>query len=218
MVADSRLPNFRALTPAQRLEHIAGIASLTADETALLSRPGALGMDRANGMIENVIGTFELPLGVAGNFVVNGREYLVPMVVEEPSVVAAASFMAKLAREGGGFEASSTGPLMRAQVQVVGIGDEDKMDVTRSGAVVHEATHMYAGTKDISLENEVYDHIGWARPGHNEKREVAYGPLRCLALAKVRPADAVKNADSYRIFCELAKYHRQHAGAPIVIR
>ncbi|BEP45676.1 hydroxymethylglutaryl-CoA reductase, degradative [Variovorax sp. V15] len=123
MVADSRLPNFRALTPAQRLEHIAGIASLTADETALLSRPGALGMDRANGMIENVIGTFELPLGVAGNFVVNGREYLVPMVVEEPSVVAAASFMAKLAREGGGFEASSTGPLMRAQVQVVGIGD-----------------------------------------------------------------------------------------------
>ncbi|RUR66641.1 hydroxymethylglutaryl-CoA reductase, degradative [Variovorax guangxiensis] len=123
MVADSRLPNFRALTPAQRLEHIAGIASLTADETALLARPGALGMDRANGMIENVIGTFELPLGVAGNFVVNGREYLVPMAVEEPSVVAAASFMAKLAREGGGFEASSTGPLMRAQVQVVGIGD-----------------------------------------------------------------------------------------------
>jgi len=123
MVADSRLPNFRALTPAQRLEHIAGIASLTADETALLSRPDALGMDRANGMIENVIGTFELPLGVAGNFVVNGREYLVPMVVEEPSVVAAASFMAKLAREAGGFEASSTGPLMRAQVQVVGIGD-----------------------------------------------------------------------------------------------
>ncbi|WP_418130169.1 hydroxymethylglutaryl-CoA reductase, degradative [Variovorax sp. 375MFSha3.1] len=123
MVADSRLPNFRALTPAQRLEHIAGIASLTADETALLARPDALGMDRANGMIENVIGTFELPLGVAGNFVVNGREYLVPMVVEEPSVVAAASFMAKLAREGGGFEASSTGPLMRAQVQVVGIGD-----------------------------------------------------------------------------------------------
>jgi hydroxymethylglutaryl-CoA reductase len=74
-------------------------------------------------MVENVIGTFELPLGVAGNFTVNGRDYLVPMAVEEPSVVAAASFMAKLAREGGGFEASSTGPLMRAQVQVIGITD-----------------------------------------------------------------------------------------------
>jgi len=123
MVADSRIPDFRALTPAQRLAHIAQAASLTDDEVALLARPGALGVDRANGMVENVIGTFELPLGVAGNFTVNGRDYLVPMAVEEPSVVAAASFMAKLAREGGGFEASSTGPLMRAQVQVIGITD-----------------------------------------------------------------------------------------------
>ena len=123
MAADSRIPNFRALTPAQRLAHIAQAASLTDDEVALLAQPGALSVERANGMVENVIGTFELPLGVAGNFTVNGRDYLVPMAVEEPSVVAAASFMAKLAREGGGFEASSTGPLMRAQVQVIGISD-----------------------------------------------------------------------------------------------
>ncbi|MNP99380.1 3-hydroxy-3-methylglutaryl-coenzyme A reductase [compost metagenome] len=123
MAADSRIPNFRALTPAQRLAHIAQAAALTDDEVALLAQPGALGVERANGMVENVIGTFELPLGVAGNFTVNGRDYLVPMAVEEPSVVAAASFMAKLAREGGGFEASSTGPLMRAQVQVIGITD-----------------------------------------------------------------------------------------------
>ncbi|MBJ2156077.1 hydroxymethylglutaryl-CoA reductase, degradative [Variovorax sp. IB41] len=123
MVADSRIPNFRALTPAQRLAHIAEAASLTDDEVAQLAQPGALSVDRANGMVENVIGTFELPLGIAGNFTVNGRDYLVPMAVEEPSVVAAASFMAKLAREGGGFEASSTGPLMRAQVQVIGITD-----------------------------------------------------------------------------------------------
>ncbi|MBD9665979.1 hydroxymethylglutaryl-CoA reductase [Variovorax paradoxus] len=123
MVADSRIPNFRALTPAQRLAHIAQAASLTGDEAALFAQPGALSVERANGMVENVIGTFELPLGVAGNFTINGRDYLVPMAVEEPSVVAAASFMAKLAREGGGFEASSTGPLMRAQVQVIGITD-----------------------------------------------------------------------------------------------
>ncbi|MDP9914909.1 hydroxymethylglutaryl-CoA reductase [Variovorax boronicumulans] len=123
MAADSRIPNFRALTPAQRLAHIAQAAALTDDEVALLAQPGALGVERANGMVENVIGTFELPLGVAGDFTVNGRDYLVPMAVEEPSVVAAASFMAKLARGGGGFEASSTGPLMRAQVQVIGITD-----------------------------------------------------------------------------------------------
>ncbi|WP_272934804.1 MULTISPECIES: hydroxymethylglutaryl-CoA reductase, degradative [Variovorax] len=123
MAVDSRIPNFRALAPAQRFAHIAQAASLTEDEVALLAGPGALSVDRANGMVENVIGTFELPLGVAGNFTVNGRDYLVPMAVEEPSVVAAASFMAKLAREGGGFEASSTGPLMRAQVQLIGITD-----------------------------------------------------------------------------------------------
>lgn len=122
-MADSRLPNFRALTPTQRLAAIADAASLTADERRLLAEPGALGLARADGMIENVLGTFELPLGVAGNFQVNGRDVLVPMAVEEPSVVAAASFMAKLARECGGFETSSTRPLMRAQVQVLGLTD-----------------------------------------------------------------------------------------------
>ncbi len=123
MVADSRLPNFRAMSPAQRLEHVARVAGLSADEVALVATPGALSVDRANGMVENVIGTFELPFGIGGYFQVNGRDVLVPMVVEEPSVVAAASYMAKLARECGGFETSSTGPLMRAQVQVLGIAD-----------------------------------------------------------------------------------------------
>lgn len=123
MVADSRLPNFRALTPAQRLAAIADAAGLTREERQQLAEPGALGLERADGMIENVIGAFELPLGVAGNFQVNGRDVLVPMAVEEPSVVAAASFMAKLARENGGFETSSTRPLMRAQVQVLGLTD-----------------------------------------------------------------------------------------------
>ncbi|MGO4157419.1 hydroxymethylglutaryl-CoA reductase, degradative [Cupriavidus sp. YAF13] len=123
MVTDSRLPNFRAMTPAQRLAYVGDAAALSAQDIRLLAEPGALGVELANGMIENVIGTFELPFGVAGNFQVNGRDVLVPMVVEEPSVVAAASFMAKLARECGGFEASSTGPLMRAQVQVLGVTD-----------------------------------------------------------------------------------------------
>ncbi|MFZ5526536.1 MAG: hydroxymethylglutaryl-CoA reductase, degradative [Pseudomonadota bacterium] len=123
MARDSRLPNFRSLTPAQRLEFIAAQAGLSDAEQALISTPGALTTPRADGMIENVIGTFELPFAVAGYFQVNNRDVLVPMVVEEPSVVAAASYMAKLVRECGGFETSSTGPLMRAQVQVLGISD-----------------------------------------------------------------------------------------------
>ena len=123
MSSDSRLPHFRALSPEQRLAHIVEACGLDAEAAALLATPGALRLDLADGMIENVIGTFELPLAVAGNFQVNGRDVLVPMVVEEPSVVAAASFMAKLAREAGGFETSSSAPLMRAQVQVLGLTD-----------------------------------------------------------------------------------------------
>ncbi|MES2946158.1 MAG: hydroxymethylglutaryl-CoA reductase, degradative [Pseudomonadota bacterium] len=123
MTLDSRLPNFRALSPADRLAHVVRAAGLAPSDAALLGQPGALSVDRANGMIENVIGTFELPFGVAGNFTINGKDVLVPMVVEEPSVVAAASFMAKLVRECGGFETSSSQPLMRAQVQVLGTSD-----------------------------------------------------------------------------------------------
>ncbi len=119
----SALPNFRALSPAQRLDHIANTVGLSDAERARLASPGALPITTADGMIENVIGTFELPMGVAANFQVNGRDVLVPMVVEEPSVVAAASFMAKLARAAGGFRTSSTGPIMRAQIQLVGVTD-----------------------------------------------------------------------------------------------
>ncbi|WP_277986326.1 hydroxymethylglutaryl-CoA reductase, degradative [Noviherbaspirillum cavernae] len=123
MTVDSRLPNFRALEPAQRLNEIVDKAGLSADERALLAESGALPLETANGMIENVIGKFELPYAVAGYFQINGRDVLVPMVVEEPSVVAAASYMAKLIRESGGFQTSSTGPLMRAQVQIMGLAD-----------------------------------------------------------------------------------------------
>jgi len=119
----SRLENYRNLSPAERLAMLASTVGLTAAETDLLAHPGALPLDRANGMIENVVGTFELPFAVATNFQINGRDYLIPMVVEEPSIVAAASYMARLARSSGGFETSSTLPIMRAQIQVIGLTD-----------------------------------------------------------------------------------------------
>ncbi|HVL07867.1 MAG TPA: 3-hydroxy-3-methylglutaryl-CoA reductase, partial [Burkholderiaceae bacterium] len=123
MAPDSTLPGFRSLSPAQRLDVIAEKTGLTESEARSIATPGALPMATADGMIENVIGTFELPFAVAGYFQINGKDVLVPMVVEEPSVVAAASFMAKLVRESGGFQTSSSGPLMRAQVQVIGVTD-----------------------------------------------------------------------------------------------
>jgi hydroxymethylglutaryl-CoA reductase len=116
------LENIRNLTPADRLGRVADAVSLSAQERAALSG-GGLPIPLANGMIENVVGTFELPIGVATNFTVNGRDYLIPMAVEEPSVVAAASYMARIARDCGGFKTSSTGPIMRAQVQIIDVRD-----------------------------------------------------------------------------------------------
>ena len=74
-------------------------------------------------MVENVIGVFPEPLGIGVNFQVNGKDYLIPMATEEPSVIAAASYAAKMVRDGGGFHTSSTAPIMIGQIQVVGIKD-----------------------------------------------------------------------------------------------
>ncbi|NYT36910.1 hydroxymethylglutaryl-CoA reductase, degradative [Allopusillimonas soli] len=122
---DSRIADFRSLSPAERLAAIAERVPLTRQEQQQIAEPGALPLDVANGMIENVIGRFELPYAIASNFTINGRDVLIPMAVEEPSVVAAASYMAKIARPHGGFQACSTGPIMRAQVQILGLSDPD---------------------------------------------------------------------------------------------
>ena len=119
----SRIEGLRAMSPGDRLEAAAAAAGLDAKATAALGGRGALPEATANGMVENVMGVFELPLGLAANFRVNGRDYLVPMAVEEPSVIAAASYMAKIARGAGGFYVSATAPVMRAQVQVLGMPD-----------------------------------------------------------------------------------------------
>ncbi|MFC3052253.1 hydroxymethylglutaryl-CoA reductase, degradative [Kordiimonas pumila] len=119
----SHIINMRHMEPAERLAAVCTAAHLGQQEGAFFSGEGVLPLHIANGMIENVIGKFELPLGIATNFIVNGKEYLVPMVVEEPSVVAAASYMAKLAAQGGGFSARAEQPIMRAQIQVLGVTD-----------------------------------------------------------------------------------------------
>jgi hydroxymethylglutaryl-CoA reductase len=119
----SEFAGFYKLTPEQRLKEVGEFCGLDKSEMALLQKAGSLDMDAADHMIENVIGTMPLPLGIAVNFLINGREYLVPMVVEEPSVVAAASNAAKLARVKGGFFATNTGAVMRSQIQVVNVKD-----------------------------------------------------------------------------------------------
>ena len=124
MSAEKR--KFYELSVAARLAEIASAANLSPEEASALSGAAGLTSDQADHMIENVVGIYGLPLGIAQNFVVNGREVLVPMVVEEPSVVAGASFMARLARAQGGFTASTTAPEMIGQIQLLNVPDLDK--------------------------------------------------------------------------------------------
>jgi len=123
MPSTSRLPGFYTKTVPERGQLVAAQAGLTPEQLGALDGSGGLTLEQADQMIENVVGWHKLPLGVAVNFLVNGRDVLVPMALEEPSVVASASFMAKLARAGGGFTAHTTAPEMIGQIQVLDIAD-----------------------------------------------------------------------------------------------
>lgn len=124
---NSKLSGFYQLNPFERLQAVKSFDGLNDDDLrALHGGTGALSVERADKMIENVVGTYNLPLGIATNFQINGRDLLIPMVVEEPSIVAGASYAAKLVREGGGFQTSSTLPLMIGQVQLVKIQDPQR--------------------------------------------------------------------------------------------
>lgn len=121
----SRLPNFYDRSPSERAAVVSQWAGLNQQEQAVLQGLDGLQPGQANQMSENVVGTYALPLAIAANFVVNGRDVLVPMAIEEPSVVAACSFAAKLARAQGGFVCSTTLPLMIGQIQVLDLPDID---------------------------------------------------------------------------------------------
>jgi len=118
----SRIPGFYELGLQERVDLLRDLVGLDEDEVALLTG-GGLELQSADTMIENVVGRYTLPLGIAVNFLVNGRDVLVPMVIEEPSVVAGASHAARLVRQGGGFVAESTEPVMIGQIQVLEVPD-----------------------------------------------------------------------------------------------
>ena len=122
MSKTSQFSGFYRLSTAQRVARIADWAGLSKEETAALDAAG-LGPGQADHMVENVIGTHNLPLGIAVNFLIDGQDYLIPMAIEEPSVVAGASYAAKLARAGGGFTTHSTPAEMIAQIQVLDVAD-----------------------------------------------------------------------------------------------
>jgi len=123
MKKKSEISGFYKLNPKERAQIVKEFADLTDEEVKLLQSTGSLGLDLADRMIENVVGAIPIPLGIAVNFLINGKDYLIPMAIEEPSVVAAASYAAKIARVKGGFFTSSTEPVMIGQIQTVDVRD-----------------------------------------------------------------------------------------------
>ncbi len=162
----SRIPGFYKLSVEERLKRVAEFAGLSDEEVKAVFSKG-LPLDVADRMIENVIGTFELPLGVATNFLIDGKDYLIPMAIEEPSVVAAASNAARMARESGGFTTDYTGSLMIGQIQVTKLSDPyaAKFEVLRHKEEIVERANecdpmlvkLGGGCKDV--EGRVIDTI-----------------------------------------------------------
>ena len=146
---DSSFSKFFEKSRKDRLDIVASFANLTDEELDILqSTDGGVSFDKADKMIENAIGTFALPLGVATNFKINGKDYVVPMVIEEPSVIAAASKGAKIARIKGGFEVSADESFSIGQIQM--------LDIDISSAVTQIKNHsneilMLANSKSNTL-------------------------------------------------------------------
>jgi hydroxymethylglutaryl-CoA reductase len=123
MTVTSRFPGFYKVSVQERRALVSEATGAGADDIERALERGGIDAETADKFVENVLGTYSLPYGVALNVRVNGRDYVVPMVVEEPSVVAAASSAAKLVRAGGGFHAEVDAPLMTSQIQITGVAD-----------------------------------------------------------------------------------------------
>ena len=133
-MTESSIPKFFEKNIKEKLNIIADFANISENEIKILEDvTGGLDFENANKMIENAIGTFALPLGIATNFRINEKDYLVPMVIEEPSVVAAASKAAKIARKNGGFKTESEGNYSIGQIQVLDVDIQDAISKIISG-------------------------------------------------------------------------------------
>ncbi|HYB07542.1 MAG TPA: hydroxymethylglutaryl-CoA reductase, degradative [Nitrososphaerales archaeon] len=162
MTDSSLLPGFHRLSMAERRKVLKKIAQLSDEEIETLARTGGLPADAADHMIENVVGGVTYPLGIATNFRINGKDYLVPMALEEPSVVAAASNAAKMARVKGGFRVTNTGPVMIGQVQVINVTDPEGAKarlLTRKSDLLKKANEqdpmlasLGGGAKELSVK------------------------------------------------------------------
>lgn len=166
----SRIPRFYKMSVDERVRAVRDQGLLTdRDLDSLLSGETTLGVNAADKMIENVIGVLGLPIGLGLNFLINSKEYVVPLVVEEPSIVAALSAAAKLSRGSGGFTTTSTDPVLIGQIQVI-----DPPDMTRARAAVLEHKQEI-----LDLANSFHPRMV-ARGGGAVDIEIASYPLKSM--------------------------------------
>ena len=159
---DSSISKFFEKSRKERLNIIANFANLSKSELEILENTdGGISFDKADKMIENAIGTFSLPLGVATNFKINGKDYVVPMVIEEPSVIAAASKGAKIARIKGGFEVTADESYSIGQIQILNVDTNSAIkEIQNSTSEILELANsksntlskMNKGAKEISCK------------------------------------------------------------------
>ena len=134
-MTDSSIPKFFEKSHEEKLDIICNFSDLNDDElNHLKNSTGGIDFDHANKMIENAIGTFSLPLGIATNFKINNNDYLIPMVIEEPSVIAAASKAAKIAKIHGGFTAKVDGNISIGQIQVLDVNIPESISTINSNS------------------------------------------------------------------------------------
>jgi len=159
---DSSISKFFEKSRKYRLDIVANFANLSNEELdILLSNDGGISYDKADKMVENAIGTFSLPLGIATNFKINGKDYIIPMVIEEPSVIAAASKGAKIARIKGGFEVTADESYSIGQIQVLDvdipsaiqkINDSSNEIIQLANSKSNTLSKMGKGAKEISCK------------------------------------------------------------------
>ncbi len=147
-MSDSSIPKFHEKTREEKLKALESFSNLSKEDIQILKSEGGINFEQANNMVENAIGTVSYPLGIATNFKINGRDYLIPMVIEEPSVIAAASKAAKIARKHGGFTMVADESYSVGQVQVV---DVDVKSVISNVMEKSEEILVLANSKSKTL-------------------------------------------------------------------
>jgi hydroxymethylglutaryl-CoA reductase len=181
--------SFKSMTPGERIRRIAGLRGLDADEIALLTKNGSLDISIANRMIENVITTLEIPVGIATNFLINGKEYLIPMAIEEPSVVAAASNAAGMAKKSGGFTYDASEQVMIGQIQIINL----KSAEAARGMVIEHSEEI------IRAANTMNSH---ARATEIDARIIGTGGMQMLVVHVFVDVDNAMGANMVNTICE----------------